>query len=245
MQKPGEWQAESRLEREGAHLFCRTISRKQKPVGFVPSLLPSSLIFCGIDRRDFEARCRPSRIRHQRSDTLLLAVRAHLAGRRDQMLLRLAFGAAPRPPLPANVPPLARAYTLVMVDRAQDGEHQALGELSSSSLSFNWGGDTAELEALRLPTGVKAAERLVADPLPLPPALWFEREGPVSDPVEMRRHDGAPLRQPRGPASTHSPRASLPAATMHNPRMNPRSLAYDCARLCRRKPATLAQQAHR
>ena len=62
------------------------------------------------------------------------------------MLLRLAFGAAPRPPLPANVPPLARAYTLVMVDRAQDGEHQALGELSSSSLSFNWGGDTAELE---------------------------------------------------------------------------------------------------
>ena len=148
------------------------------------------------------------------------------------MLLRLAFGAAPRPPLPANVPPLARAYTLVMVDRAQDGEHQALGELSSSSLSFNWGGDTAELEALRLPTGVKAAERLVADPLPLPPALWFEREGPVSDPVEMRRHDGAPLRQPRGPASTHSPRASLPAARMHNPR----SPAYDCARLCRRKP---------
>ena len=151
------------------------------------------------------------------------------------MLLQLAYGVAPRPPLPANVPPLARAHTLAMADRAQDGEHQALGELSSSSRSFNWGGDTAELEALRLPTGVKAAERLVADPLPLPPALWFEREGPVSDPVEMRRHDGAPLRQPRGPASTHSPRASLPAATMHNPRMKPRSLAYDCARLCRRK----------
>ena len=178
--------------------------------------------------------------RHHRSHTLL-AVRTHLAGRRDQMLLRLAFGAAPRPPLPANVPPLARAYTLVMVDRAQDGEHQASCELSSSSRSFNWGGDTTELEALRLPTGVKAAERLVTDPLPLPRALWFEREGPVSDPVEMRRHDGAPLRQPRGPASTHSPRASLPAARMHNPR----SLAYDCARLCRRKPATLAQQAHR
>ena len=180
--------------------------------------------------------------RHHRSHTLL-AVRTHLAGRRDQMLLRLAFGAAPRPPLPANAPPLARAYTLVMVDRAraQDGEHQASVELSSSSLSFNWGGDTAELEALRLPTGVKAAERLVADPLPLPRALWFEREGPVSDPVEMRRHDGAPLRQPRGPASTHSPRASLPAARMHNPR----SPAYDCARLCRCKPATLAQQAHR
>ena len=63
------------------------------------------------------------------------------------MLLRLAYGAAPRPPLPANVPPLARAYTLVMADRAhEDGEHQALGELSSSSRSFNWDGDTVELE---------------------------------------------------------------------------------------------------
>ena len=62
------------------------------------------------------------------------------------MLLRLACGVAPRPPLPANVQPLARAYTLAMADRAQDGEHQALGELSSSSRSFNWGGDTAELE---------------------------------------------------------------------------------------------------
>ena len=77
----------------------------------------------------------------------LLAVRTHLAGRRDQMLLRLAYGVAPRPPLPANVPPLARAYTLAMADRAQeDGEHQALGELSSGSRSFNWDGDTAELE---------------------------------------------------------------------------------------------------
>ena len=62
------------------------------------------------------------------------------------MLLRLAYGVAPRPPLPANVPPLARAYTLAMVDRVQDGEHQALGELLSSSRSFNWGGDTAEME---------------------------------------------------------------------------------------------------
>ena len=144
------------------------------------------------------------------------------------MLLRLAFGAAPRPPLPANVPPLARAYTLVMVDRAQDGEHQASGELSSSSRSFHWGGDTTELEALRrISLPLKVA---VTDPFPLPRALWFEgwlRERPVSDPVEMRRHDGAPLRQPRGPASTHSPRASLPAARMHNPR----SLAHDCARL--------------
>ena len=63
------------------------------------------------------------------------------------MLLRLACGVAPRPPLPANVPPLARAYTLAMADRAQeDREHQALGELSSGSRSFNWDGDTAELE---------------------------------------------------------------------------------------------------
>ena len=62
------------------------------------------------------------------------------------MLLRLAYGVAPRPPLPANVPPLARAHTLAMADRAQDGEHHASGELSSSSRSFNWGGDTAELE---------------------------------------------------------------------------------------------------
>ena len=33
-----------------------------------------------------------------------------------------------------------------MADRAQDGEYQALGELSSSSRSLNWGGDTAELK---------------------------------------------------------------------------------------------------
>ena len=168
--------------------------------------------------------------RHHRSHTLL-AVRTHLAGRRDQMLLRLACGVAPRPPLPANVPPLARAYTLVMVDRVQDGELQASSELSSSSRSFNWGGDMTEMDPTfghlptfgGLPTGM-------AHPPPLRRALWFEgylRERPVSDPVEMRRHDGAPLRQPRGPASTHSPRASLPAARMHNPR----SLAHDCARL--------------
>ena len=172
--------------------------------------------------------------RHHRSHTLL-AVRTHLAGRRDQMLLRLAFVAAARPPLPANVPPLARAYTLVMVDRVQDGAYQASSELSSSSRSFNWGGDTTKTE---LPTfGGLPTE--MTHPFPLRRALWFEgwlRERPVSDPVEMRRHDGTPLRQPRGPASTHSPRASLPAATMHNPRMKPRSLAYDCARLCRRKP---------
>ena len=153
----------------------------------------------------------------------------------DQMLLRLAFVAAARPPLPANVPPLARAYTLVMVDRVQDGAYQASSELSSSSRSFNWGGDTTKTE---LPTfGGLPTE--MTHPFPLRRALWFEgwlRERPVSDPVEMRRHDGTPLRQPRGPASTHSPRASLPAATMHNPRMKPRSLAYDCARLCRRKP---------
>ena len=196
------------------------ISSKQKPGAVCSEFAPLiAHFFCGIDRRDFEARSpllsllvlfflstesdpTPA-IRH-----LPARRTAHLAGRRDQMLLRLAFGAAPRPPLPANVPPLARAYTLVMVDRAQDGEHQALGELSSSSLSFNWGGDTAEMDPTfghlptfgGLPTGM-------AHPFPLRRALWFEgylRERPVSDPVEMRRHDGAPLRQPRGPASARA-----------------------------------------
>ena len=100
----------------------------------LPLLIPAHF-FRGIERH-----------RRSRTPFLVLAVRTHLAGRRDQMLLRLAYGVAPRPPLPANVPPLARAYTLAMADRAQDGEHQALGELSSSSRSFNWGGDTAELE---------------------------------------------------------------------------------------------------
>ena len=103
----------------------------------------------------------------------------------DRMLLRLAYGGAPRPPLPANAPPLARAYALVMSDRAKDGEQQTSGKLSSSR-SFKWGGDTAELEALRLPTGVKAAERLM-DPVSPPRAQWFEQEGPSSDPAEMRR----------------------------------------------------------
>ena len=153
--------------------------------------------------------------RHHRSHTLL-AVRTHLAGRRDQMLLRLAFGAAPRPPLPANVPPLARAYTLAMADRAQeDGEHQALGELLSSSGSFNWGGDTTELEALRrISLPLKVA---VTDPFPLPRALWFEgwlRERPVSDPVEMRRHDGRCASRAAQPALTALARlCRLPACT--------------------------------
>ena len=79
----------------------------------------------------------------------------------------------------ANAPPHARAYAL-MSDRDR-GEQQTSGDRN-----FNWGGDKAESEALRLPTGVKAAERLTP-PVNPPRALWFERQGPSSDPVEMRR----------------------------------------------------------
>ena len=71
-----------------------------------------------------------------------------------------------------------------MSDQEQDGDEQTL--LGKPSSNFNWGGDKAESEALRLPTGVKAAERLTA-PVEPPKALWFERQGPTSDPVEMRR----------------------------------------------------------
>ena len=103
------------------------------------------------------------------------------------MLLRvgllLAHGGAPRPPLPASVPPIARACALIMSDGERDNEQQMSGKPLSN---FNWGGDKAESEALRLPTGVKAAERLTA-PVSPPRALWFERQGPSSDPDEMRR----------------------------------------------------------
>ena len=108
-----------------------------------------------------------------------------------EMLLRVGLllaynGGAPRPPLQVhNAPPLARACALVMSDRG-GGEVQASGDDPSNSRNFNWGGDKAESEALRLPTGVKAAERLTA-PVEPPRAKWFERQGPSSDPVEMRR----------------------------------------------------------
>ena len=104
------------------------------------------------------------------------------------MLLRvgllLAHGYPPQPPLPAHAPPLARVYALVMCDREREDEQQTSGQPGNGS--FNWGGDKAESEALRLPTGVKAAERLTA-PVSRPRAQWFERQGPGSDPVEMRR----------------------------------------------------------
>ena len=72
-----------------------------------------------------------------------------------------------------------------MSDRERDGEQRTSGK-PSSNRNFNWGGDKVESEALRLPTGVKAAERLAA-PVSPPRAKWFERQGPSSDPVEMRR----------------------------------------------------------
>ena len=107
-----------------------------------------------------------------------------------EMLLRVGLllaynGGAPRPLQVHNAPPLARACALVMSDRG-GGEVQASGDDPSNSRNFNWGGDKAESEALRLPTGVKAAERLTA-PVEPPRAKWFERQGPSSDPVEMRR----------------------------------------------------------
>ena len=56
----------------------------------------------------------------------------------------------------------------------------------NETAAFDWGGDTAESEALRLPSGVKAAQRLTV-PVSAPKAQWFERQGPSSDPAEMRR----------------------------------------------------------
>ena len=50
--------------------------------------------------------------------------------------------------------------------------------------AFNWGGGQNE-EALRLPTGVGAAERLSV-PVARPRSLWFEREGrDVKGDIEM------------------------------------------------------------
>ena len=56
----------------------------------------------------------------------------------------------------------------------------------SNSSSFNWGGNSSQEVALRLPSGIPAAERLSV-PVQRPRALWFERQGPSSDPDEMRR----------------------------------------------------------
>ena len=43
--------------------------------------------------------------------------------------------------------------------------------------AFSWGGEGAAQEALRLPTGVKAAENLVPAAVQRPRGLWFEKEG--------------------------------------------------------------------
>ena len=65
----------------------------------------------------------------------------------QDMLLRLGpslvHGGAPRPLLPANAQPIARAYALVMSDRQRDGEQQLSDDLSSNR-NFKWGGDEAE-----------------------------------------------------------------------------------------------------
>ena len=46
----------------------------------------------------------------------------------------------------------------------------------SEGEAFDWGGDSDDDAALRLPSGVKAAERLSV-PTSRPRALWFEVEG--------------------------------------------------------------------
>lgn len=47
---------------------------------------------------------------------------------------------------------------------------------NESTSTFDWGGDSKADDALRLPTGVKAAERLSV-PVQRPRGLWFEVEG--------------------------------------------------------------------
>ena len=52
------------------------------------------------------------------------------------------------------------------------------GEASlEANRTFRWAGDSEADEALRLPTGVKAAERLMPAPVQRPRGLWFEVEG--------------------------------------------------------------------
>ena len=43
--------------------------------------------------------------------------------------------------------------------------------------TFAWGGGSDEQKALRLPTGVRAAERLTPAPVERPRGLWFEVDG--------------------------------------------------------------------
>ena len=48
---------------------------------------------------------------------------------------------------------------------------------TSSNKTFVWSGDSDEQQALRLPKGIKAAERLMPAPVQQPRALWFEVDG--------------------------------------------------------------------
>ena len=120
-------------------------------------------------------RPRPKLWRHAQTLSGAATGEAEGSSLRKRQRGALSFGPAPAQPFDASPP------------RAAIAEAEGLQlHLSSSSSSFNWGGDKAELEALRLPTGVEAAKRLT-DPVSPPRAQWFEREGPSSDPVEMRR----------------------------------------------------------
>ena len=47
----------------------------------------------------------------------------------------------------------------------------------NTNTSFSWGGSSNEQEALRLATGIKAAERLAPPSVSRPRGLWFEVEG--------------------------------------------------------------------
>ena len=58
-------------------------------------------------------------------------------------------------------------------------------DVRSRKATFSWGGSAEEQEVLRLPTGVKAAERL-SPSVTRPRGLWFEVEGrDIKGDVEM------------------------------------------------------------
>ena len=51
------------------------------------------------------------------------------------------------------------------------------GASPKANSTFQWGGVTEEQEALRLPSGLRAAERLAPMPVERPRGLWFEVDG--------------------------------------------------------------------
>ena len=54
---------------------------------------------------------------------------------------------------------------------------EPLAPTLKANSTFSWGGVSEEQEALRLPTGLRAAERLTPVPVERPRGLWFEVEG--------------------------------------------------------------------